>query len=154
VEPSRLEAAVAAVRAFSTVPGRAGVGFVTFAAQAELLVPPTADRSAVGDALTALPRGEGTLIGDGLATALDALEAVWQQSGQGPAAVVLLSDGRDTGSAVAPEVTAERALELGVPVYTVVLGQGALGAEAPTRSCCSRIAATTQGELHGDLAAG
>jgi Ca-activated chloride channel family protein len=155
VEPSRLEAAVAAARVFlDGFPAELEVGFVSFAGQAELLVPPTVERSAVDNVLVTLPRGEGTVIGDGLAAALDALEAAWQEDGQGPAAVVLLSDGRDTGSIVAPEVTADRALELGVPVYTVVLGQGAIGAGGANEELLQQIADTTEAESFTATSAG
>ena len=37
--------------------------------------------------------------------------------------MILLSDGRDTGSQVAPEAAAQRAADLDVPVFTVVLGE-------------------------------
>lgn len=124
VDPSRLEAAKAAARSFlEKLPPELKVGLVTFAAEAEILVPPTANRTELLDALNALPRGEGTVIGDGLAASVDTLEDEWEQSGKTPAAVVLLSDGRDTGSVVAPLDAAERAAEAEVKVHTVVLGQ-------------------------------
>jgi Ca-activated chloride channel family protein len=141
VEPTRLDAAVAAARAFlDGLPPDLRVGLVTFATGADVLVAPAADRSAVEDALSSLPRGEGTVIGDGLAASLDAVEAQWEREGTGPAAVVLLSDGRDTGSVVAPDQAAERAGELEVPVYTVVLGQAAAGAGGANAELLQQIA--------------
>jgi Ca-activated chloride channel family protein len=62
------------------------------------------------------------VIGDGLAVALDSLQADWRTNGEGPAAVLLLSDGRDTGSVVSPIEAASRAQGLAVPVFTVLLG--------------------------------
>lgn len=124
VVPSRLDAAVAAAQQFlDQVPPELDVGLVTFANEADLLVPPSAARQQVSDALTVLPRGEGTVIGDGLDTALVAIESERAQRGETPAAVLLLSDGRDTGSDVLPAEAAARAKEVGVPIYTVVLGQ-------------------------------
>ena len=75
-------------------------------------------RAALGE----LPRGEGTVIGDGLSMGLDAIDAQWAETGTGPAAIVLLSDGHDTGSEVPPQEAADRAAALEIPVYTVVLG--------------------------------
>lgn len=124
VEPSRLEAAKAAARVFlERLPPDLDVGLVTFAAESTILVAPTSERSELLAALNDLPRGEGTVIGDGLAASVDAIEDAWEVSGTTPAAVVLLSDGRDTGSVVPPLDAAGRAAEIEVKVYTVVLGQ-------------------------------
>lgn len=124
VDPSRLEAAKAAARVFlEKLPADLKVGLVTFAAEATIVVPPTAERAELLGALNALPRGEGTVIGDGLAASVDAIESEWEQGGKTPAAIVLLSDGRDTGSVVAPIEAAGRAAEIEVKVHTVVLGQ-------------------------------
>ena len=128
VSPSRLGAAQQAARTFlDQIPPTFPVGLVTFADKAEQLVAPTQDRASVASALDDPPRGPGTVIGDGLNTSLDAVEAVWHGNPQ-PAAIILLSDGRDTGSSVSPEDAAARAASLGVPVYTVVLGKTSIGA--------------------------
>jgi Ca-activated chloride channel homolog len=124
VLPTRLEAAKAAARQFlDELPTELRVGLVSFAGEAEVLVAPTDQRATVIGALETLPRGEGTVIGDGLAAALDAIEAEWDRSGERASVVVLLSDGRDTGSAVPPVEAASRAAGIEVRVYTVVLGR-------------------------------
>jgi Ca-activated chloride channel family protein len=124
VDPSRLEAATDAARVFlDGLPADLKVGLVTFANEATVLVEPTANRAEVLGALSALPRGEGTVIGDGLQASVDTLEAEWAANGPTPGVVVLLSDGRDTGSVVVPLDAAENAKEDGVKVHTVVLGQ-------------------------------
>ncbi len=156
VDPSRLEAAVAAAREFlHGLPTDLRVGLVSFAGAADEVVAPTEDRTAVDGALGTLSRGEGTVIGDGLSTSLDAVEAVWQRDGEAPAAVVLLSDGRDTGSSVAPDEAAARAARLGVSVYTVVLGRtdptGAGGANA---ELLRSVAETTGGATFSATSAG
>ena len=69
------------------------------------------------------------MIGDGLSAALDAIQAD-RNGGDRPAAVVLLSDGMDSGSTIPPEDAAARARRLGVAVYTVAIGQPASGASA------------------------
>jgi Ca-activated chloride channel family protein len=156
VEPTRLEAAQAAARVFlDELPPELRVGLVSFAGQAEILVPPGELRTAVVAALAELPIGEGTVIGDGLAAALDAVEAEWDESGTAPAAVVLLSDGRDTGSAVSPDEVAARAADLGVPVHTVVLGEAAAtGGAGAASTLLQRIADTTDGSTFTATTAG
>ncbi len=105
------------------------MGLATFSASSAVPVLPTSDRTRVATALGSLvvDTGTGTVIGDGLSDALDAIQAD-RGDGDRPAAVVLLSDGRDSGSTIPPERAAARAAELGVLVYTVTIG------EAPTAS--------------------
>lgn len=124
VAPNRLEAAEnAANRFLQELPADFRVGLATFAGKAELPVPPTQERDAVVDALAATETSRGTVIGDGLTVALDAIEQIREDDGDVQAAAVLLSDGRDTGSQVSPNDAAARAGEMGVPVYTVLVGQ-------------------------------
>jgi Ca-activated chloride channel family protein len=128
VAPNRLAAAEAAAIAFlDELPPDFRVGLATFAGDASLPVAPTQDRDRVVDALGALTTTRGTVIGDGLTEALDAIDEVREEGGDTPGAALLLSDGRDTGSLVAPEDAAERARSMGVPVYTVVVGEVAEG---------------------------
>jgi Ca-activated chloride channel homolog len=147
VKPTRLDAArEAAGRFLDKLPAKFQVGLVVFATEAETLVPPTTDRAAVRDALAALRADGSTAMGDGLSNALDAIEAARQaaagsrggagatpdQGGTGnggtqpgskppPAVTLLLSDGANMAG-VNPLGQAERARELGVPVYTIALG--------------------------------
>ena len=123
VTPTRLDAAKTAAAAFlQALPTDFRVGLVTFSGTPDLAVAPTLERGGVSTALASLTTARGTVIGDGLAAALDAMEADWRTNGKGPAALVLLSDGLDTGSAVSPTSAAGRAQSLGVPVFTVALG--------------------------------
>lgn len=157
VAPTRLQAAKEAARAFlEDLPGDLRVGLVTFAAEAELLVPPTTEHQEVIDGLIDLPRGEGTVIGDGIEASVDAIETLSDQQGESPAAIIVLSDGRDTGSLVHPDDAAAHAADLEVPVYTVVLGQdlepGTLaGANV---GLMARISATTGGTAFTATTAG
>lgn len=133
VEPDRITAAIDAAEAFlDAVPEGFRVGLVVFAGEATTEVPPTEDRTQVQLALLELPRGKGTVIGDGLATAVDAIRADRDEHGNDPAAIILLSDGNDTGSEVAPLEAAELASSERLAVYTVVLGatEGDRGADA------------------------
>jgi len=74
VLPTRLDAAIAAARAFlDAFPPGPKVGLVSFSTYATLMVPPTPDRDAVRQALATLKPQEATAIGDGIAQALKAL---------------------------------------------------------------------------------
>jgi len=152
VEPTRMEAAQrAASRFLDRLPARFQVGLVIFSSEAETLVPPTTDREAVRSALGTLNANGGTAMGDGLARALDVIEAARQEASNGgagagggppttadpttpappapnaqqpavpPAVTLLLSDGANSAGGD-PFVQAERARQLRVPVYTIALG--------------------------------
>lgn len=147
VLPSRLEAAKTAAQAFlDKLPPELRVGLVTFAGSAKLLVAPSPDRSLVRLTLGSLQQGQGTVIGDGVSAALDAIRALRAQGSNGPAAVVLLSDGRDTGSLAPPELAAARAHTMGVKIYTVVIGQATAQSETGANvELMRQIAETTGG---------
>ena len=158
VAPNRLAAAEAAAIAFlDELPPEFRVGLATFAGEAELAVEPTQDRERVIEALGNLTTERGTVIGDGLTEALDAIEAAREEGQESPAAALLLSDGRDTGSRVPPNDAAARARDLAVPVFTVVVGQisdeGGQGADLETMESIAETSggdtftAQTSGEL-------
>jgi Ca-activated chloride channel homolog len=147
VVPNRLAAAEAAANAFlDELPADFRVGLATFAGDARLAVAPTEERQEVVNALGALTTSRGTVIGDGLSVALDAIEQVRRVAQETPAAALLLSDGRDTGSLVPPEQAAERAHSLAVPVFTVVVGQvGEAGGPGANLAALEEIASTSGG---------
>ena len=123
VAPNRLLAARAAANKFlGEVPARIRVGLVAFNQDAKTLATPTTDRAAVRGSLDALRPSGGTATGEALDTALTALASQTDESGARlPAAVILLSDGAST-SGRDPDVIAQRAKRLRIPVYTVALG--------------------------------
>ena len=153
VSPTRLTAAQEAADAFlQELPEGTHVGLVTFAETATQVVPPTADREQVSAALSAIELQRETAIGDGLATGLDSVEEDWREFGERAAAVILLSDGEDTGSEVDPIDAAERAADLGVPVSTVVLsGEPVTSDQA---ELLQNIAEVTGGEAETATSAG
>lgn len=152
VAPNRLVAAENAARAFlDELPERYRVGLVSFAGTAAEQVTPGPDRATVDAALGALDTGRGTVIGDGLSLALDQIERDLAATGERPAAVLLLSDGNDTGSQTPPSVAAERAFTMQVPVFTVVLGSAETGADPVVLAA---IAETTGAESFSALTAG
>jgi Ca-activated chloride channel homolog len=148
VVPNRLAAAQSAATAFlDELPPDFRVGLATFAGTAELAAVPTREREKIVAALGELSTSRGTLIGDGLSVALDAIAEIRRDAQDTPAAALLLSDGRDTGSQVSPEKAAERASSLSVPVFTVVVGQVVEGEDSGAdRATLEEIARISGGE--------
>jgi len=158
VAPDRLAAAVTAARAFlERLPARFRVGLVTFATRTSTVVPPTDERARLLAALSSLttPTETGTVIGDGLSAAVAAIEDDRSRNGDRPAAIVLLTDGRDSGSATTPAASASEAADLGIPVYTVAItgGTSVPQPSSPT-DLLDRIAATTGGRTFTTSSAG
>lgn len=158
VKPNRLKAATAAIEAFmEKIPGSVRVGLVSFSDQAQLILAPTTDRDAARASLAQIRLGRGTAIGAAVVKALTTVRPVaggasQGQQGQGgagggqgqqaipkvqagrdavPAAIVLLSDGAQTGGGPQPAAAAKAALEAGVPISTVALGTGDAVVEVP-----------------------
>lgn len=153
VQPNRLAAAKVAADAFlDRLPGGFSVGLATFSVTSAVPISPTSDRTRVATALESLAvdTGTGTVIGDGLSVALDAIQADRGDDGDRPAAVVLLSDGMDSGSTIPPDEAASRARDLGVSVFTVAIG----GAQSSsTATPASTAGSATVGVPSGVLAA-
>jgi Ca-activated chloride channel homolog len=130
IRPSRLAAArTAALRLVAKLPAKYRVGVVTFSTRAEIVAPATRDRRLVQDALAELGPGGATALGDGISLALTAGRAVPRDAGSGgtpsvvpPVSVVLFTDGLQEGGTVSAGTAVARALKLGIPVSTVVVG--------------------------------
>jgi len=124
VSPTRLEAAQeAAVQFVDDLPERFNVGVVAFAGTSSVVATPGQDRTAATDAIRSLELDEGTAIGEGVISSVDAIRALGRRTGaeEVPAQVVLLSDGTNTmGREVAEGVAA--ANRAGVPVSTIAYG--------------------------------
>jgi len=124
VEPSRIEAAQEAAKQFvNELPPSYNLGLVSFAQAANVLVPPSKDRSAVVAAIDGLTLAEATATGEAVFTSLDAIRSVPADGAEGapPARVVLLSDGyRTSGRSI--EDAAVAASQANVPVSTIAFG--------------------------------
>lgn len=141
VQPSRMEAAKAAARAFvQRQPKSTRIGVVSFAGSASLVQPPTRDHDEVIAAIDRLTMQRATAIGSGIITSLNAiLEDFGEQPiplyadeppidgiplGGGewaPAIIVLLSDGQNTTGPMPLDVV-DQASTRKVRIYTVGLG--------------------------------
>ena len=96
VAPTRLQAAKEAALVFlDDLPSDLTVSLVAFSGQAQVLAPPTSDRSVIVEALVALPRGDGSAIGDAVDTALGTIETRWEAEGEGRAPSSCSTDGMD-----------------------------------------------------------
>jgi Ca-activated chloride channel homolog len=130
VEPTRLDAAVGAMRTFlDKLPKQFKVGLVAFSTEPEVLQTPTSDRQSVRDALGYLQPEAGTALGDGLEVGVRqivtslAKDGVVHKPGKDlPAAIVLLSDGAQNRGVLQPLQAGANAKAAGIRVYTVALG--------------------------------
>lgn len=152
LQPTRLEAAKAAARAFvKGLPADTLVGLVSFSDTAHLDAPLSSDHLATMSALTTLKTIGGTAIGDGLSLALEAVEQ--QPGNQGAstrgATIVLLSDGANN-EGVSPAEPTTRAQRDGVKIYTVGVGRPDTGLDEETL----RQIATQTGGSYFNAAAG
>jgi Ca-activated chloride channel homolog len=139
VKPSRMAAAKAAARAFvDKQPAAIRIAVVAFGESGVIAQQPTTDRTDVLAAIDRLAPQGGTALGRGIQSSLSAIAGktvkldnpgeAGQASGDvgyyGSAAVILLSDGENTGGPD-PEQAAELASTAGVKVYPVGLGSAA-----------------------------
>jgi Ca-activated chloride channel family protein len=134
------------------LPEQFRIGLVAFSTEARLVVEPTTDRAEIREALASLRADGGTAMGDAIDLALDASGAVpdatpTPDSSASPepsatpeaspepdpsaspeadaapvVAEVVLSDGANSTGTVEPIEAAQRAVDLGVPIYTIALG--------------------------------
>ena len=126
VKPNRLRAAQdAAVQFTQQLPERFNVSLVSFAATAQVVVPPTTDRGAVDRAIQNLQVAPSTAIGEGIFASIEALDMVPPDPKHpkevAPAAIVLLSDGATNIGRNSVDAARE-ARDNDVPVYTIAYG--------------------------------
>jgi len=133
VSPNRLTAAEHAASAFiRSEAGGPRIGLVPFAGTAGVLVPPTADLGALLHALGGLYTSQGTAIGQGILTSLDAIAQVDPSVAPTGAraararsyahdVIVVLTDGSNNVG-VDPQTAARQAATRGVRVFTIGFG--------------------------------
>jgi Ca-activated chloride channel family protein len=167
VRPDRLTAAKAAARILvRELPDRFRLGLVAFGSVAEQQIEPTLDRASVLAALERLQVRGATAMGDGLQLGLDAARVPLPSQDGGPprrlpAALVLLSDGKNTRGDADPIAVARAARRLRVRIFAVALGTqrgvlttrdpvtGAVSSERvpPDLTTLRRIARITRGQF-------
>ncbi|HEX3592636.1 MAG TPA: VWA domain-containing protein [Pseudonocardiaceae bacterium] len=132
VAPNRLQAAQVAAKQFADgLPNGINLGLVSFAGSATVLVSPTQDHEAVDDAIGSLKLAEATATGESIAASLQAIQSFGRilagPSGPPPAAIVLMSDGKETipqdlNDPRGAYSQAKAAKTSGVPISTISFG--------------------------------
>lgn len=117
VQPTRAQAALAAMRAFIEKAGpQTAIGIISFATDAQALAQPTRDRDQIQSALDAIPAPNGaTAIGDALSLAQRILPPT------GARAVVLITDG-ENNAGTDPMQAAQALGAAHIPLYTIGIG--------------------------------
>ena len=118
---TRLDAAKQAVRQLASDNGGVSFGIVAMAAEAAVVVPPTADHDIFIsrlDSLSAGSLGDGSAIGTGLSTAVYHLVS----STAPKKCIVLVTDGENNAGAINPDTAAVLAAKNGITVYTLGIG--------------------------------
>ncbi len=127
IQPDRFAGMIAVVDAFVRSRPRDRLGCVVFGREAYTLIPLTTDHSALRATLRSLELGavdgRGTAIGNAVGLALNRLRA----SEAATRVVILLTDGESNSGNLSPAQSAELAAELGITLYTVLIGQSASG---------------------------
>lgn len=137
IHPTRLQALEATALQFIADQGSTTkIGVVAFSDFAELIQPPTDDKSTVYQAIKSLMTGWERAIGDGILESLDAIASEQRPDvsgspgstptrpgprGYAPAIIILITNGvNNTGAS--PLEAARLAAERGIRIYTVGLG--------------------------------
>lgn len=123
VDPNRLDAAKKAGEDFvDKVDKNIQIGLISFNKDVTVRLSPTLDHVGVKRAIDRLQLGEGTAIGDALATASEVLGPPSKDSPDMPAgAIVLLSDGETTQGRPTAD-GAQTAATAKIPVYSIAFG--------------------------------
>jgi Ca-activated chloride channel family protein len=124
IKPNRLDAAKQAAIAFiKQLPSQYNVSVVSMSGSPSVRLPPTLDRVMAQQAISSMRVQDSTAIGEGIYTALAALQMApkGEDGSVAPGAIVLLSDGQNTAGR-APTQAANEARKAEVPVYTIAYG--------------------------------
>ncbi|MCA0252018.1 MAG: VWA domain-containing protein [Actinobacteria bacterium] len=124
IQPNRLDAAKQAAIAFiEALPAQYNLALVSLSGAPAVRLPPTLDRVMARQAISTLRVQDSTAIGEGIYTALSALQMapLGEDGSLAPGAIVLLSDGQNTAGR-APTQAANEAAKAKVPVYTIAYG--------------------------------
>ncbi|CAM4392041.1 VWA domain-containing protein [Nocardia ninae] len=134
VPPSRIEVAKKAGKEFvDGLPEGLNIGFITFAGTASVMVTPTTNHESVKAAIDNVKLAERTATGEGIITALNAIDTLASVLGGAaeppPARIVLMSDGKQTVPAYEDMdnprhefVAARLAKNKNVPISTISYG--------------------------------
>lgn len=121
LQPNRFEAARRVASDMIASRPNDNIGLVVFAGESFTLCPLTIDHNVTQELLDATAIGQledGTAIGLGLATAVNALRSSQNKS----KVIILLTDGSNNAGDITPSMAAEMAQRYGIRIYTVAAG--------------------------------
>lgn len=124
VKPNRLDAAKQAAISFvKSLPEKYNLALVSLSGSPSVRLPPTLDRVMAQQAINSLKVQDTTAVGEGIYTALTALQMApkGDDGSIAPGAIVLLSDGQNTAGR-SPQQAANEAAKAKVPIYTIAYG--------------------------------
>ncbi|MEA4944623.1 MAG: VWA domain-containing protein [Propionicimonas sp.] len=124
VKPNRLDAAKqAAITFVKSLPEKYNLALVSLSGSPSVRLPPTLDRVMAQQAINSLKVQDTTAVGEGIYTALTALQMApkGDDGSIAPGAIVLLSDGQNTAGR-SPQQAANEAAKAKVPIYTIAYG--------------------------------
>lgn len=132
------------------------IGLVVFAGEAASWIPLTLDYPLLLELLDEVEVGmlpDGTAIGSAIGTAVNRL----RESTAASKVVVLLTDGDNNAGSLSPRKAAELAKEMGVTVYTILIGRGGevpfpAGKDMFGRPVFQKVVVPTDPELLEDIA--
>jgi len=146
---SRLDGVKAVLDGFIAARRDDRVGLIVFGNAPYVLVPFTRDTRAARSLLDTLApgmAGKNTMLGDAIGLAIRSFEA----SSVEARILILLSDGTDTGSRMAPAKAADIAAKNGVVIHTIAVGdpEASADAERVDVAALQAIAAATGGSFN------
>lgn len=121
LSPTRFQAAKDVARKFVNQRPDDNIGLVVFSGESLSLMPLTADKTALINAISNVEVGalnDGTAIGDGLASAINRLVTGKAKS----KSIILLTDGTNNAGDIAPATAAQIAHQKGIKIYTIGVG--------------------------------
>ncbi|MDP8908164.1 MAG: VWA domain-containing protein, partial [Chloroflexota bacterium] len=122
--------------------GAQQLGVIVFNSTVKVLLAPTSDQRAINDALSGPPSlGPRTHTFDAVSSALDELERAAITAGS----IVVLSDGRDTGSVARADAVARRARKANISIFTVGLRSGSINSKRINSRELEDLAAARRG---------
>lgn len=121
-DPNRLEAAKEIASKFVNGRPNDNIGIVVFAAETMTGLPMTLDHEALDTYIKSLTEGmleDGTAIGDGIGSAINAISSGTAKS----KSIILLTDGSNNTGILTPRDAGREAKKKGVKVYTIGVGK-------------------------------
>ena len=121
-EPNRLEAAKDMASKFVNGRPNDNIGIVVFAGESMTGLPMTLDHEAVDSYISSLADGmleDGTAIGDGIGSAINAIAAGTAKS----KSIILVTDGSNNTGILTPRDAGREAKKKGIKVYTIGVGK-------------------------------